>query len=110
MYNDTFHKREFLTADLFRVEKYRPSSLDDVQGHQDILATINKFIDTHVSLPLIIALYRWKHSKHKPLPAFTTSSSLWSTRYRKNDDDSGPGETDIWKQKYAANGAGVERF
>lgn len=31
-----------------RVEKYRPSSLDEVQGHQDILATINRFIDSHV--------------------------------------------------------------
>uniref|UniRef100_A0A093V855 Replication factor C subunit 3 n=1 Tax=Talaromyces marneffei PM1 TaxID=1077442 RepID=A0A093V855_TALMA len=29
------------------VEKYRPSSLDEVQGHQDILATINRFIDSH---------------------------------------------------------------
>ncbi|CRG92373.1 Replication factor C subunit 3 [Talaromyces islandicus] len=29
------------------VEKYRPSSLDDVQGHQDILATINRFVDSH---------------------------------------------------------------
>ncbi|KAK4678755.1 Subunit of heteropentameric Replication factor C (RF-C) [Podospora pseudoanserina] len=27
------------------VEKYRPVSLDDVSGHQDILATINKFVD-----------------------------------------------------------------
>ncbi|KAI9763033.1 MAG: hypothetical protein M4579_000096 [Chaenotheca gracillima] len=29
------------------VEKYRPSTLDDVAGHQDILTTINKFIDTN---------------------------------------------------------------
>merc|ERR1712130_48946 len=27
------------------VEKYRPNSLSDVSGHQDILATINKFVD-----------------------------------------------------------------
>ncbi|KAM0348086.1 hypothetical protein ACHAPU_004589 [Fusarium lateritium] len=27
------------------VEKYRPNTLDDVSGHQDILATINKFIE-----------------------------------------------------------------
>ena len=31
-----------------RVEKYRPDTLDDVSGHQDILATINKFIDSNV--------------------------------------------------------------
>lgn len=29
------------------VEKYRPHSLDDVSGHQDILATINKFVDSN---------------------------------------------------------------
>ena len=31
-----------------RVEKYRPDTLDDVSGHQDILATINKFVDCNV--------------------------------------------------------------
>ena len=29
------------------VEKYRPENLDDVSGHQDILATINKFVDSN---------------------------------------------------------------
>ncbi|KAL8921988.1 MAG: hypothetical protein Q9208_005442 [Pyrenodesmia sp. 3 TL-2023] len=29
------------------VEKYRPSTLDDVSGHQDILATITKFVDSN---------------------------------------------------------------
>ncbi|MCJ1313217.1 hypothetical protein MMC25_006894 [Agyrium rufum] len=29
------------------VEKYRPNSLDDVSGHQDILATINKFVEAN---------------------------------------------------------------
>ncbi|KAF2446448.1 P-loop containing nucleoside triphosphate hydrolase protein [Karstenula rhodostoma CBS 690.94] len=29
------------------VEKYRPSSLDDVEGHKDIIATINKFVDSN---------------------------------------------------------------
>jgi replication factor C subunit 3/5 len=32
-----------------RVEKYRPDTLEDVSGHQDILATINKFVDSNVS-------------------------------------------------------------
>ena len=31
-----------------RVEKYRPDTLDDVSGHQDILATINKFVESNV--------------------------------------------------------------
>ena len=34
------------------VEKYRPDTLDDVSGHQDILATINKFVEGNVSLML----------------------------------------------------------
>ncbi|KAI4121614.1 MAG: hypothetical protein LQ347_006794 [Umbilicaria vellea] len=29
------------------VEKYRPDTLDNVSGHQDILTTINKFVDTN---------------------------------------------------------------
>ncbi|KAI0185301.1 P-loop containing nucleoside triphosphate hydrolase protein [Xylaria flabelliformis] len=29
------------------VEKYRPVTLSDVSGHQDILATINKFVDSN---------------------------------------------------------------
>ncbi|CAM1504008.1 Fc.00g015990.m01.CDS01 [Cosmosporella sp. VM-42] len=29
------------------VEKYRPNTLDDVSGHHDILATINKFIESN---------------------------------------------------------------
>ncbi|PSN71601.1 P-loop containing nucleoside triphosphate hydrolase protein [Corynespora cassiicola Philippines] len=29
------------------VEKYRPDSLDDVEGHKDIIATINKFVDSN---------------------------------------------------------------
>ncbi|KAK0122474.1 hypothetical protein ONS95_010706 [Cadophora gregata] len=29
------------------VEKYRPDTLEDVSGHQDILATINKFVETN---------------------------------------------------------------
>jgi replication factor C subunit 3/5 len=29
------------------VEKYRPDSLEDVSGHQDILATINRFVETN---------------------------------------------------------------
>jgi replication factor C subunit 3/5 len=29
------------------VEKYRPNSLDDVEGHKDIITTINKFVDSN---------------------------------------------------------------
>ncbi|KAL7274117.1 Subunit of heteropentameric Replication factor C (RF-C) [Rhizina undulata] len=29
------------------VEKYRPDTLDDVSGHEDILQTINKFVETN---------------------------------------------------------------
>lgn len=35
-------------SDYSRVEKYRPNTLEDVSGHQDILATINKFVDSNV--------------------------------------------------------------
>ena len=35
------------------VEKYRPNTLDEVSGHQDILATINRFIE-HNRLPHLL--------------------------------------------------------
>jgi len=43
----SLHVENLLTVS--RVEKYRPDTLEDVSGHQDILATINKFVDTNVS-------------------------------------------------------------
>ncbi|KFY16680.1 hypothetical protein V492_01162, partial [Pseudogymnoascus sp. VKM F-4246] len=30
-----------------RVEKYRPDTLEDVSGHQDIISTINRFVETN---------------------------------------------------------------
>ena len=30
-----------------RVEKYRPTTLEEVSGHQDIIATINKFVESN---------------------------------------------------------------
>jgi hypothetical protein len=37
------------------VENYRPDTLEDVSGHQDILATVNRFVETNVSIPTILA-------------------------------------------------------
>ena len=33
---------------LDRVEKYRPNSLEEVNGHKDVLDTIGKFVDANV--------------------------------------------------------------
>ena len=41
------HGNTWLTILLCRVEKYRPATLADVSGHHDILATINKFVDSN---------------------------------------------------------------
>lgn len=35
------------TNDTIRVEKYRPDTLADLSGHQDILATVKKFVETN---------------------------------------------------------------
>ncbi|KAJ5908697.1 hypothetical protein N7495_001379 [Penicillium taxi] len=37
------------------VEKYRPDTLADVSGHQDILATINRFVEANTSTVLALA-------------------------------------------------------
>lgn len=39
-----------LTGGCCRVEKYRPDTFEDVSGHQDVLATINKFVECNVRL------------------------------------------------------------
>jgi replication factor C subunit 3/5 len=59
------------------VEKYRPNTLDDVSGHQDILATINKFIEANVCVKSII-----ETTHTNVIAAVTPSSALWSSGYR----------------------------
>jgi len=48
--------RQLLT--MHRVEKYRPNSLDDVEGHKDIIATINKFVDSNVRSASLFTIHR----------------------------------------------------
>lgn len=40
-------KALWLIIVLYRVEKFRPDTLADVSGHEDILQTINKFVETN---------------------------------------------------------------
>lgn len=48
--------RQLLT--MHRVEKYRPNSLDDVEGHKDIIATIDKFVDSNVRSASLFTKHR----------------------------------------------------
>ena len=41
-------------TDLARVEKYRPDTIEDVSGHQDVLATINRFVECNVCLSFLL--------------------------------------------------------
>jgi len=89
-----------------RVEKYRPNTLDDVEGHQDILATINKFVDTNVhSQPYFFA--RKDNSNPTEITAFTTvrSAGNW-----QDLNSSSPRTTNIRQQKYASDGLRAQRF
>ena len=79
-------------ANHHRVEKYRPDTLDDVSGHQDILATINKFVDTNVR----------DHCQFAGLVvdqgiATTTPASLWPSRNGQNIYNPSIGAKDIWQ-------------
>ena len=90
-----------------RVEKYRPNTLDDVSGHQDILATINKFVDTNVrDSKSTINSPKWKTLTSEQ--AITTSASLWSTRHGQNIYHSSFSQTDLRKQEHAADGSRAE--
>lgn len=77
-------------ADHSRVEKYRPNTLDDVSGHQDILATINKFVDTNVC-----GLQKGSAGEADRAKAITTSPPIRSTRDRENIHGLSPSATDI---------------
>lgn len=44
----------WLIGGVCRVEKYRPDTFEDVSGHHDILATINKFVECNVCLLLVL--------------------------------------------------------
>ena len=68
-----------------RVEKYRPDTLDDVSGHQDILATINRFVETNVITPIMS-----ERSKADETTAITTSPPLWPARHRENVYNTSP--------------------
>lgn len=74
-----------------RVEKYRPNTLNDVSGHQDIRATINRFVEHNVrSLP--------RHSKTTLLTisAPSPSPSLWPSWHWQDIDHPGLGPSNLW--------------
>lgn len=86
-------------TDHSRVEKYRPDTLEDVSGHQDILATINKFVDTNVSFSSLFL------NAADQCTAPTSSSSVWPTGYWQDVYYFGAGAANIWKQEHAPDGA-----
>lgn len=59
-----------------RVEKYRPNSMEDVSGHQDIIATINKFVEANVSV-----LPTMERSPSNDDAAFTSSIVVRTSRH-----------------------------
>lgn len=88
-----------------RVEKYRPSTLDDVSGHQDILATINKFVEANVrTLQLIASI------NSDIAPATTTSTSLWTSRYWQDIYSPRVSKAHLWKQEHETDGARAQRI
>ena len=90
----------------FRVEKYRPNSLDDVEGHQDILATINKFVEANVCMDILTteAVTDWI------LLEITASTAVRTSRHWQDVDSSSTRPTNIWQQEYAPNGVRTECF
>lgn len=89
-----------------RVEKYRPNSLDEVSGHQDILATINRFVEAHVFTPA--EQHSFPLIKLINSAAATSSPFVWPSWNRKDLNHLGACTTDIWHEKYASDGPGTE--
>jgi len=87
-----------------RVEKYRPNSLDDVEGHRDIIATINKFVDSNVrSKAAIIKCFLIA-------TATTASPSLWPPWHGQDVHSARSRATYIRKQKHQTDGTGAQCF
>ncbi|XMA10290.1 hypothetical protein WAI453_003081 [Rhynchosporium graminicola] len=88
------------------VEKYRPDTLEDVSGHQDILATINKFVETNASKSTRIDL------KHLSDSISETSSSppLRASWYRQNLHHPRPRPKNLRLQEHAPNGSRTQCF
>lgn len=94
-------RRNGMLTQSTRVEKYRPNTLDDVSGHQDILATINKFVDTNVCCPNasneLQKLTGWRI-------AITTSSPLRASWNGQDIHDPRARTEDIRQQEHAPDG------
>lgn len=89
-----------------RVEKYRPNTLDDVAGHKDILATINKFVEANVCHPGSVVI---EEQMLRHFLAITASTPLWTSRHRQDIDSVGTSKKNIWRKEHEADGVGVER-
>jgi hypothetical protein len=88
---------------LSRVEKYRPNTLDDVSGHQDILATINRFVEHNVR-PSTSFILRTTDDYLATPP----SPVLRSTRHGQNIHDPRTRSQNLRAQKHPPNGPGIE--
>ena len=66
------------------VERYRPSCLEDLISHNHIIGTSNLFLSPSKEV----------HRREEP----PKPSLLWSTRNRKNINNSGMCEDDVWKE------------
>lgn len=95
-----------------RVEKYRPDTLDDVSGHQDILATINKFVDSNVRPPQSFSSSAMTQAQMLTIfeTATPPSPPLRSPRNRQNIHDPRPRTTHLRRQEHATNGSRTQRL
>ena len=87
-----------------RVEKYRPDTLADVSGHQDIIATINRFVESNVRFCSLIPAIVYVYAKYGVI-APPASPTLRAPGHGQDVDDPGSREADLREQEYAADGA-----
>ena len=100
--------RRLNCANHCRVEKYRPDTLEDVSGHQDILTTINKFVDTNVSRLFCKLTAEFGLDWTDQATAIASSPSLWTSRYWQNVDNSCISTANLRQQEYAPDGVGAQ--
>lgn len=89
-----------------RVEKYRPNTMEDVSGHQDILATINKFVDSNVRKPGFSVVSQ----PFDQILEVTASPPIWASRHRQDVHGPCSSPPHLRIQEYATNGPRTERL
>jgi len=89
-----------------RVEKYRPSGLEDLISHEEIISTSERNTPAHDSILIVLKL-TYSHPLYKP-QAIAPSTILRSTWHRKNEHNIGVRPSTLLAAAVQVHGFGAQ--